>query len=142
MVANLKANKDKRCHSGIHRIQGCDHHARVVRRSLFRSALCCRPGCGHNPDAINIALGDVFIINRAGAVNATTLAAPAGGDEGRIIWIKNGTTQANTITVEGTAGLGGTAGSSKSFFFLLFLGTFSSFAGAFRTQSFIVESHL
>ena len=58
-------------------------------------------------DAIDISLGDIFIINRSGAVNATTLAAPAAGDEGRVIWIKNGTTQANTIAVDGSDGLGG-----------------------------------
>jgi len=56
-------------------------------------------------DAIDFSLGDIFIINRSGAVNATTLANPAAGDEGRTIWIKNGTTQANTITV--ADGLGG-----------------------------------
>lgn len=56
-------------------------------------------------DAINIALGDIFILNRSGAVNAATLADPAAGDEGRVIWIMNGTTQANTIGI--TSGLGG-----------------------------------
>jgi len=57
-------------------------------------------------DAIDISLGDVFILNRSGAVDAATLAAPAAADNGRTIWIKNGTTQANTITVAGS-GLGG-----------------------------------
>lgn len=62
-------------------------------------------------DAIDISLGDIFILNRSGAVNAATLAAPAAGDEGRIIWIMNGTTQANTIAVETTEGLGGSGAS-------------------------------
>lgn len=60
-------------------------------------------------DAIDVSLGDVFVINRSGAVNATTLANPAAGDAGRVIWIKNGTTQANTITV--ADGLGGSGSS-------------------------------
>lgn len=60
-------------------------------------------------DAINVALGDVFVINRSGGVNATTLANPAAADEGRVIWIKNGATQANTITV--ADGLGGSGSS-------------------------------
>jgi len=60
-------------------------------------------------DAIDISLGDMFILNRAGAVDAATLADPAAGDEGRVIWIKNGTTQANTITI--TSGLGGSGAS-------------------------------
>lgn len=61
-------------------------------------------------DAIDIALGDAFIIARSGGVNATTLAAPAAGDEGRIIWIRNGEAQANTVTVAGS-GLGGSGAS-------------------------------
>ena len=60
-------------------------------------------------DAIEISRGDIFVINRSGGVNATTLAAPAVRDEGRVIWILNGTTQANTITVAN--GLGGSGGS-------------------------------
>lgn len=60
-------------------------------------------------DAIDISAGDIHILNRSGAVNAATLADPAAGDEGRIIWIKNGTTQANTITI--TNGLGGSGAS-------------------------------
>lgn len=60
-------------------------------------------------DAIDISSGDLHIINRTGGVNATTLADPADSDEGRVIWILNGTTQANTITI--TNGLGGSGGS-------------------------------
>jgi hypothetical protein len=60
-------------------------------------------------DAIVISKGDIFIINRSGAVNSTTLADPTDGEEGRVIWILNGTTQANTITI--TNGLGGSGGS-------------------------------
>lgn len=60
-------------------------------------------------DAIDISRGDIHILNRSGAVNAATLADPAESDEGRVIWVKNGTTQANTITI--TSGLGGSGGS-------------------------------
>jgi len=60
-------------------------------------------------DAIDISAGDLHILNRTGGVNAATLADPADADEGRTIWIKNGTTQANTITI--TNGLGGSGGS-------------------------------
>lgn len=61
-------------------------------------------------DAIDITRGDIHILNRSGGVNAATLAAPtANTDDGRIIWIVNGTTQANTIEVAG--GLGGSGGS-------------------------------
>jgi hypothetical protein len=60
-------------------------------------------------DAINITAGDVHVLNRTGAVNAATLAAPtANTDDGRVIWIVNGTTQANTITI--AAGLGTSGG--------------------------------
>lgn len=60
-------------------------------------------------DAIDISRGDLHILNRTGGVNAATLADPADTDEGRVIWIKNGTTQANTITI--TNGLGGSGSS-------------------------------
>jgi len=60
-------------------------------------------------DAIDISIGNIFVLNRSGAVNSATLAAPAAADEGRVIWVVNGTTQANTITI--TAGLGGSGGS-------------------------------
>jgi hypothetical protein len=57
-------------------------------------------------DAIDISIGDFFILNRTGAVDSATLAAPTNiTDDDRIIWVKNGTTQANTITI--SAGLGG-----------------------------------
>lgn len=56
-------------------------------------------------DAIAITTSNIFVINRTGAVNATTLASPDTTDDDRVIWIKNGTTQANTITI--AAGLGG-----------------------------------
>lgn len=60
-------------------------------------------------DAIDFSRGDNFVLNRSGAANATTLADPSTADDGRIIWISNGTTQANTITV--ASGLGGSGGS-------------------------------
>lgn len=60
-------------------------------------------------DAIDISRGDIHILNRTGGVNAATLADPADSDEDRVIWIKNGTTQANTITI--TNGLGGSGAS-------------------------------
>lgn len=56
-------------------------------------------------DAIDISLGDIFMISRAGAVDAATLAAPATSDNGRIIKIFSGTAFAHTITI--TAGIGG-----------------------------------
>ena len=60
-------------------------------------------------DAIDITLGDVHVLNRSGAVDSATLADPSASvDEGRVIWVKNGTTQANTITI--TNGLGGSGG--------------------------------
>ena len=61
-------------------------------------------------DAIDITRGDIHVLNRSGGVNAATLADPtANTDDGRVIWIVNGTTQANTITI--TNGLGGSGGS-------------------------------
>lgn len=60
-------------------------------------------------DAIDIARGDIHVLNRDGGVNAATLADPAVADEGRVIWVLNGATQANTITI--TNGLGGSGGS-------------------------------
>ena len=59
-------------------------------------------------DALDISRGNLHILNRSGAVNAATLADPTDTDEGRVIWIKNGTTQANTITISN--GLGGSGG--------------------------------
>ena len=61
-------------------------------------------------DAIDITRGDVHVLNRSGDVNAATLADPDSvKDEGRVIWVINGTTQANKITI--TNGLGGSGGS-------------------------------
>lgn len=60
-------------------------------------------------DAIDISLGDLFMLSRAGAADAATLADPAVGDNGRTIRIYSGTAFAHTITVAG--GLGG-AGTS------------------------------
>jgi hypothetical protein len=60
-------------------------------------------------DAIDIAVGDIFVLNRDSAINSATLADPATSDDGRVIWVVNGTTQANTITI--TNGLGGSGGS-------------------------------
>jgi len=60
-------------------------------------------------DAIDISIADNFILNRTGAVDSATLAAPTNvSDDGREIWVRNGTTQANTITI--TEGLGGSGG--------------------------------
>ena len=65
-------------------------------------------------DAISFSKGDVFIINRSGAVNQTTLAVPvAWTDDWRQLWIVNGATQANTITV--ASGLGGSAKATITF---------------------------
>ena len=74
----------------------------IRRRPVKKAPVTTLTG---STDAIDISLGDIFIINRTGAANATTLASPADEDEGRVIWIQNGTTQANTITV--AEGLGG-----------------------------------
>jgi len=68
-------------------------------------------------DAIDIRGADNFILNRAGAVDAATLAAPTTVlDDGREIWVRNGTTQANTITI--SAGLGGSGASYTVLTFL------------------------
>lgn len=56
-------------------------------------------------DAIDISLGDIFMLSTAAGVNAATLAAPVAGDNGRIIKIFSGTAFAHTITVAG--GIGG-----------------------------------
>lgn len=91
-------------------------------------------------DAINISLGDIFILNRSGAVNASTLAAPASpGDNGREIWIKNGTTQANTIAVSG--GLGG---SGVSYDLITFTAVVAANVKlrAYDGQWYLVGSHL
>ena len=61
-------------------------------------------------DAIDFTAANIFVLNRSGNVDSATLAAPTANiDDGRTIWILNGTTQANTITVAG--GLGGSGGS-------------------------------
>jgi hypothetical protein len=68
-------------------------------------------------DAIDISRGDVHILNRTGAVDAATLANPdLVKDEGRVIWVVNGTTQANTITI--TNGLGGSGAGYTTLTFL------------------------
>lgn len=59
-------------------------------------------------DAIDISLGDIFMLSRAGAADAATLADPAVGDNGRIIMIMSGTAFAHTITI--TNGIGGAGG--------------------------------
>jgi hypothetical protein len=91
-------------------------------------------------DAIDITLGNVFVLNRTGAVNATTLASPAAADEGRVIWIINGTTQANTITV--AEGLGGT-GASGSYDVLTFTNIVAANVTlrAFNLQWYLVGSY-
>jgi len=55
--------------------------------------------------AVDFSLGDIFVLTK-GSAAAITLAAPAAGDEGRIIWIKSGSAFAHVITVAGS-GLGG-----------------------------------
>ena len=68
-------------------------------------------------DAIDIRGADNFVLNRSGAVDAATLAPPTDVlDNGRVIWVRNGTTQANTITI--TEGLGGSGGSYDLLTFL------------------------
>ena len=67
-------------------------------------------------DAIDITRGDVHLLNRTGDVNSATLADPVAADDGRVIWVVNGTTQANTITI--TNGLGGSGGSYDTLTFL------------------------
>ena len=67
-------------------------------------------------DAIDISVANHFVLNRSGAVNSATLADPDTTDNGRVIWITNGTTQANTITI--TNGLGGSGGSYDTLTFL------------------------
>jgi hypothetical protein len=65
-------------------------------------------------DAIDYNKGEIFVINRTGAVNATTLAVPQSWyDDWRRLMIINGTTQANTITV--ASGLGGSAHATITF---------------------------
>lgn len=60
-------------------------------------------------DAIDFSLGDIFMLSRAGAADAATLAAPVAGDNGRIIQIFSGTAFAHTITVaNGIGGAGAT----------------------------------
>jgi hypothetical protein len=90
-------------------------------------------------DAIDVSLGDVFVINRSGAVNATTLANPAVADEGRVIWIKNGTTQANTITV--ADGLGGSGASYDVITFTNVVAANVTLR-AYGTKWYLVGSHL
>lgn len=61
-------------------------------------------------DAIDITKGDIHVLARSGAADVATLADPtANTDDGRVIWIKNGEAQANTVTV--ASGLGGSGGS-------------------------------
>lgn len=68
-------------------------------------------------DAIDISIGDLFVLNRTGAVNSATLAAPTDVlDDSREIWVRNGTTQANTITI--SAGLGGSGSGYTTLTFL------------------------
>jgi hypothetical protein len=90
-------------------------------------------------DAIDISLGDVFILNHSGGINAATLADPAAGDEGREIWIKNGTTQANTITI--ASGLGGSGG-SYDVITLTNVVAANVLLRAFGTKWYIIGGHL
>lgn len=60
-------------------------------------------------DAIDFSLGDIFMLSRAGAADAATLAAPVAGDNGRVIKIFSGTAFAHTITIaNGVGGAGAT----------------------------------
>lgn len=90
-------------------------------------------------DAIDIALGDIFVLNRSGAADAATLADPVAADDGRIIWIVNGTTQANTITI--TNGLGG---SGASYDLLTFTNVVAANVTlrAYNTKWYMVGNHL
>ena len=90
-------------------------------------------------DAINITRGDIHILARSGGVNAATLADPADGDEGRIIWIKNGEAQANTITI--TNGLGGVGGAYDTLTFTNVLAANVTLR-AYGSSWYIVGSHL
>lgn len=56
-------------------------------------------------DAIDISLGDIFMLARVGAADAATLADPVAADNGRMIKIFSGSAQAHTITV--ASGIGG-----------------------------------
>ncbi len=62
-------------------------------------------------DAIDISLGDIFFLSRAGAADAATLADPATADNGRVIQICSGTAFAHTITIATGLGGSGAAGS-------------------------------
>lgn len=66
-------------------------------------------------DAIDISLGDIFVLARVGAADAATLASPAVGDNGRVIHILSGTAFAHTITI--TAGIGGAGGTVTTYTF-------------------------
>lgn len=81
-------------------------NAYIRRRAVKKEPVQTYTGTA---DAIDISRGDIHVLNRTGGVNAATLADPVDTDEGRVIWILNGTTQANTITI--TNGLGGSGGS-------------------------------
>jgi len=68
-------------------------------------------------DAIVISRGDVHVLARSGAADAATLADPTSNtDDGRVIWVKNGEAQANTITI--TNGLGGSGAGYTTLTFL------------------------
>jgi hypothetical protein len=68
-------------------------------------------------DAIDVSKANLFVLNRTGAVNSATLALPTNViDDDRVIWVKNGTTQANTITV--ASGLGGSGAGYTTITFL------------------------
>jgi len=72
-------------------------------------------------DAIPIATS-LVVINRTGAVNATTLAAPTTAQNGIRLTITNGTTQANTITAASTSISDGTTGGHGTVTFAAFIG--------------------
>lgn len=92
-------------------------------------------------DAIDISTGSIFVLNRTGAVDATTLASPTAADEGRVIWIINGTTQANTINV--AEGLGGD-GSGGSYNLITFTNVVAANVTlrAYGLQWYLIGSHL
>lgn len=90
-------------------------------------------------DAIDITRGDIHILNRSGGVNAATIAAPTDEtDDGREIWIKNGTTQANTLTV--TGGLGG-SGSSYDVITFGAVVAANATLRAYQGQWYLIGSH-
>ena len=90
-------------------------------------------------DAIDIAAGTIHILTPTSGVNAVTLADPADSDEDRVVWIKNGNTQANTITI--TNGLGGSGASYDTLTFTNVVAANVTLR-AYNQKWYLVGSHL